>query len=266
MFHYDKRRDVQLLRIPRSCVGIVFRLTLSEVFELAAYKKVNSTGRVVLAPIFLETIAAVFYGSVLCSASGFWAMRSGALGNADAVHLSALLVAISPFLVAVHGLRKSYRQKRQLFLAFGSFDLDSVQCFSDDDRDFIHSTIVELYGSKEAFTQYVRGVLCQELLGPITRSPGLAKYGLLIVSPGLALTGEVTLAYWKAGAPTDVLLLFIISHVVVGQLLFLRSALSLLELLCDHFAETVLSKSLFMDSRPQKGILLILELRNACRH
>ena len=72
----------------------------------------------------------------------------------------------------------------------------------------------DYYGSKETFTDYVRGPLCDELLGPITRSPGLERYSLLIISPALALAGEVTLAYWKAGAPTEVLLLYVVSHVV----------------------------------------------------
>ena len=196
--------------------GIPSHHSFSEVFELATYKKINPNGRVVLAPVFCETIAAIFYCSVLFSSAAFWAIRSGGLGSGtgDAVTLFGLLATLLPFLVAVHCLRKSYRQKRQLFLAFRSFDLDSVQCFSDQDRDFIHLTITELYGSKEAFTHYVRGPLCDELLGPIIRSPGLERYSLLIICPGLALAGEVTLAYWKAGAPTDVLLLYVVSHVV----------------------------------------------------
>ena len=153
---------------------------------------------------------------MLFSSAAFWAIRSGGLGSGtvDAVTLFGLLATLLPFLVTVHCLRKSYRQKRQLFLAFRNFDLDSVQCFSDQDRDFIRLTITELYGSKEAFTDYVRGPLCDELLGPIIRRPGLERYSLLIISPALALAGEVTLAYWKAGAPTEVLLLYVVSHVV----------------------------------------------------
>ena len=124
---------------------------------------------------------------------------------------------------------------------------------------------MELYGSKEAFTDYVRGLLCDELLGPVIRSPGLEGYSLLIICPGLALAGEVTLAYWKAGAPTEVLLLYVVSHVVGASFIFLKSALSLLELLCDRFAETVLPNSTFFDPRRQKGIPLILGPRNTSR-
>ena len=241
----------------------------SKVFELPTYKKINPTGKVVLAPVFCETIAAIVYSSIAATAAAFWTIRSGGLGSGavDAVTLLGLLATILPFLITVHCLRKSYREKRQLFSAFRSFDLDSVQCFSDEDRDFIHSTITELYGSKEAFTHYVRGPLCDELLGPIIGSPGIEQYRLLSLCPGLALAGDVALAYWKAGAPTEVLLNYVISHLFVGQLIFLPSALSLLELLCDQFPGSAHSNPhfKFLESRLQKCFLLILELRNTAR-
>ena len=93
----------------------------------------------------------------------------------------------------------------------------------------------------------------------------LLPVSLLIICPGLALVGEVALAYWKAGAPTEVLLLYVVSHVVGVTLIFLKSALSLLELLCDWFAETVLPNSTFFDPRLQKRLPLILGPRNASR-
>ena len=180
MRHFAKPGNAFSFGQLQRAVSRGFRLTarsFTEVFELATYKKINPNGRVVLAPVFLETIAAIFYGSVLCMSFAFWTFRSGALGSGtgDAVTLFGVLATMMPFLVAVHSLRKNYRQKRQLFAAFRSFDLDNVQCFSDADRDFIHLTITELYGSKEAFTHYVRGPLCDELWGPIIRSPGLEK-------------------------------------------------------------------------------------------
>ena len=110
----------------------------------------------------------------------------------------------------------------------------------------------------------MRGPLCDELLGPIIRRPGLEGYSLLIICPGLALVGEFALAYWKAGAPKEVLLLYVVSHVVGVMLIFLKSALSLLELLCDRFAETVLN-STFFDPRRQKRLPFVLGPRNTCR-
>ena len=46
----------------------------------------------------------------------------------------------------------------------------------------------------------------------------LLPVSLLIICPGLALVGEVALAYWKAGAPTEVLLLYVVPHVVGAML------------------------------------------------
>ena len=40
-----------------------------------------------------------------------------------------------------------------------------ADCRTDFDREFIHRAITEWYGSKEKFTQYVRGPLRDELLG-----------------------------------------------------------------------------------------------------
>ena len=40
-----------------------------------------------------------------------------------------------------------------------------ADCRTDFDREFIHRAITEWYGSKEKFTQYVRGPLRGELLG-----------------------------------------------------------------------------------------------------
>lgn len=221
----------------------------SEVFELATYKKINPTGRVVLAPIFLETMVVILYGSIFCSSAAYFFVLAVPVGSAT--RALASIAGNFPFFITVHGLREKFRQKHQLFLAFENFDLDSVQCFSDADRDFIHSAIAELYGSNEAFTRYVRGPLRQELLDPITRSPGLRKYGLLIISPGLALCGDAVVALWKGGAPLDVLLLYAVAPMIVGQLFVMPSALSLLELLCDKLAEPVLPRLPFIASRPQ---------------
>eukprot|EP00439_Symbiodinium_sp_Y106_P039782 s2894_g4.t2 len=49
------------------------------------------------------------------------------------------------------------------------FDLDHVSCMHEFDRQFIHSAISEWYGSKEAFTKFVREDLRQDL------EPCLAK-------------------------------------------------------------------------------------------
>ena len=51
--------------------GIPSHHSFSEVFELAVFKKINPSGRVVLAPVCCETIAAIFYCSVLFSSAVF---------------------------------------------------------------------------------------------------------------------------------------------------------------------------------------------------
>ena len=212
-----------------------------QVFEVATYKKLNPDGTVVLAPIFLETVVALFYCSNFLAAITYYTLRGG--GSGSSIAIPALLLCCSPYLIMIHRLRKNYVQKHRLFSQFENFDFDKVECSNESDRNFVYAAIGELYGSNEAFTNYVKGPLRDELLVPIAHSVGPQKYALLIVSPVLSMLADLTVALWKGGAPVDVILMFAVSIVVLGTLLFSRSCVDLVVLLSDFLAEPLFLSS-----------------------
>jgi len=127
--------------------------------------------------------------------------------------------------------------KHQLFSQFENFDLDAAECSNESDREFVYAAITHLYGSKEAFTQYVRGPLQRELLEPICQNVLPRTYTELLTTPFLSLFAEFTLAVWKQGAPVDLLLIYIASLFGLSACLHIRAVLTMVILLSDRFAE-----------------------------
>ena len=101
--------------------------------------------------------------------------------------------------------------KHQLFSQFQNFDLDAAECSCESDREFVYAAISHLYGSKEAFTQYVRGPLQRELLEPICQNVLPRCYTELLTTPFLSLFLDFTLALWKQGAPVEDLVIYAVA-------------------------------------------------------
>ena len=68
-----------------------------------------------------------------------------------------VIPAIAPFVVMVHILRRNLLAKQELFASLDNFDVDKAQCAKEFDREFVLQAIENWYGSREAFTDYVRG-------------------------------------------------------------------------------------------------------------
>eukprot|EP00439_Symbiodinium_sp_Y106_P010250 s4694_g1.t1 len=116
-------------------------------------------------------------------------------------------------IIAVAFLRSNYREKHKLRQDLRQFDLDKVSCREEFDRKFIHAAISKWYGTKEAFTEFVRQDLRKDL------EPRLAarfpiRYHLLICAAILCASLEFFLALWKAGAPTESILCFAMAIVL----------------------------------------------------
>ena len=214
---------------------------------MATFKKTNPDGKVVIAPIFLETIVMLFYCAQLFTAMLVYLFLRGR-GSENYIVYTALLLSCLPYLITIHTLRKNYVQKHLLFSQFENFDLDSVECSSKSDRKFILAAIAELYGSHEAFTNYVRGSLREELLGPMTSGALPAKYAFLILSAGISGSVDTVYAVWNVGAPPHVVLFFVVTLLVVGPFLVSLTSINLLILLCDRFAEPAVAHSAFIAS------------------
>ncbi|CAE7236237.1 unnamed protein product [Symbiodinium necroappetens] len=131
------------------------------VFEVAAFRTANPTGRLAFRPLFVEV------GSFMCVAGAYFScflyMFSIPLGSVVAP-LASYAIALAPVYVLMHQLRQNSAVKYQLLHDLKRFDLAAVQSHSDFDRQFVFTAIKAWYGSTEAFTQFVQGPLREELL------------------------------------------------------------------------------------------------------
>ena len=159
-----------------------------------------------------------------------------------ALKLQALVAAlsicsrISPSIVVVHFMRLHVRTKHRLVSELDCFDLDQAQCSSDFDRQFIVSGILHWYGSKEAFTAYVRGPLRSELL----KSAGMPNmplpYLLLIILGAMSSSLTTLSALWAGGAPVDVVVKQLVGGTVGLEFFWFLPCVKLTLYLCDRFS------------------------------
>eukprot|EP00438_Fugacium_kawagutii_P028415 Skav216772 [mRNA] locus=scaffold3378:52640:56882:- [translate_table: standard] len=203
------------------------------VFELAAYRKANPSGLITVRPLFIEQ---QFFGFILAAAFataivfGIFASRAG-LGSS----ISLTLLAFSPMFFIVHSNRKLMTEKHLTISALKTFNLVNLQCRLDKDRVFILTAISDWYGSEEAFTDYVRGPLYEEVVAAATnRLP--FHYALMTVLIPYSLSLDVLTAQLRAGAPLEVLLSEAIGSGFGWVLLWQLVALKLLWVLCDRLA------------------------------
>lgn len=203
------------------------------VFELATYKKMNISGRISLAPLFVEKAVMMGYFGILCLAAALFILR---VNRSRTIFSGLPFLGTAPFSVTVHMLRRNYESKHQLESQFADFDLDFVQCSNESDRHFVHAAIVELYGSKEAFAEFVRGPLRQELLEPLNENTMPAYYTLLLVIPMVSLVLDTLIGVWMCGPPTELFWLYLVSRAILCILHFPACA-DLTIWLCDRYAK-----------------------------
>ena len=178
-------------------------------FELVGFRKANPEGKLVLAPLFIERSAAICVLIMWCTAFAAnlvlayteftWRQRN--------ILLVYVLVYILPIVFVVHTLRHNYREKARLIFDLKNFDVDKLTCTSDFDRAFILSAIDAWYGSREAFMDFVRSDLREELLGLLPSSPHLpSAYAAMILSSIFARIVDISISLYKAGADSGYLL------------------------------------------------------------
>ncbi|CAE7614654.1 unnamed protein product, partial [Symbiodinium sp. CCMP2456] len=167
------------------------------VFELAAFRMANPSGRIRFAPLFVESaVASVWVGATL--ALLIYVLVIATLGLQSLV---TLLVALIPFFLVFHSLRKNLSQKRQVFYDLATFELSAAGCRKASDQEFIYAAIEKWYGSLDAFTAHVRGPLRDELLAKHLGTGLPWHYALLIATPLITLGMDAWAAQVRAGAP-----------------------------------------------------------------
>ncbi|CAE7172090.1 hypothetical protein AK812_SmicGene34695 [Symbiodinium microadriaticum] len=205
------------------------------IFELAAYRKANPSGRITLAPIFIEhsvhLVAVSLWGCVIC----YWGALALDLTEDYGYFIGLVLplgIALLPVACIVHGLRYFFCAKHRLFQDLRRFKLESAECSEEFDAVFVHTAIQSWYGSTAAFEHFVQETLVQEI-PEVTISPG---YCLLLATIPVTMALEECMAVARGGAPTDVVLSSLIGHVYGLTLCWVMVCLQLLYRLCDRFA------------------------------
>ncbi|CAE7248452.1 unnamed protein product [Symbiodinium sp. CCMP2456] len=168
------------------------------VFELAAFRKANPAGRIVLKPLFVETglliIIVGIYGLIIVDEWRF--------GDAG---VSAVLVVLTmfPSYIWFHILRRLLNDQHHLVNELRTFDIETVHCRSAEDTEYIYAAIHSWYGSSKAFTDHVRGPLADELTNCLSRTDLPGAYWLMIATP--FVTFNVARSWLYAEAPTSTL-------------------------------------------------------------
>ncbi|CAJ1407518.1 unnamed protein product [Effrenium voratum] len=203
------------------------------VFELAAYRTANPNGKLTLNPLFVESVCATM---ALGNVMGAIVFQVTALNKMDQMFVvSAYSLGMLPMLVAVHVMRGELRLRQQLIKGLAEFDLSNAECRNDFDREFIHAGIVQWYGSKEAFTQYVRGPLRMELLGCEWHLQVPYSYLLLISLGSISSSMEQFMSMWMGNAPAGLLWSYLLAKTLATDVIWQLISLKLAITLCDRW-------------------------------
>jgi len=203
------------------------------VFELAAFRTANPSGKITLSPLFVELIVVLILLMQYSHSIFMWAHWAWR-GDDEYRHLSHM-IGVLPCFFMMHLLRKAHLLKHELFSKLENFDISEAECSSDFDKSFIRAAIVRWYGSEEAFTEFVRGPLRKDLLNK-TQSCTFLDYELLLLTPAAAsgLTGLCAVAW--AGPPVQTLAALAIGSTLGLSIVWVRFCLQLGLFLCDRFA------------------------------
>lgn len=235
------------------------------VFELAAYRTANPTGKIVLNPLFIESVCTImFLGSLL----GSFLFQYTMLRKMSMTMMnSAYVFGPLPLLVAIHVLRREVKLRHLLAKGLREFDLRNADCRNDFDREFIYAGIIQWYGSKEAFTRYVRGSLRRELIGCTYMQLKMPPaYLVLICLAPISNSLESLLALLMGECPAEIVLRFVVGQIlatdICWQLLCLKLALNLCDTLgafvwpgCLNFVNSLIIHMIYCVCRVAGGTI-----------
>jgi len=207
------------------------------VFELAAYQKVNPEGKLTFKPLFLEKAV----GWLLLSLHVFGWLAAYAQdayfheGGNGVVPLVSISLPI-PYIITSFLLRTNFRDKHVLFAQLDTFNLNDLKCAKQFDQDFILAAIENWYGSRSAFTEFLKGDVKLKVVKAMSETKLPKEYLLLLLTPILSLSMEFFLAQWKGGAPAGVLLSYVVGILIGLDVFWIGGCLLLMVYLCDRFA------------------------------
>ncbi|CAJ1403094.1 unnamed protein product [Effrenium voratum] len=208
------------------------------IFELAAYRKANPSGQIVMHPLFTAIVTASWMMGAAVAAGIYSCLLPFSEG---ALTFVVGLAALGVF-PSVHATRKHMREKHALISQLKNFDVHSTDCRLEKDREFIFSAIQSWYGSLDAFNEHVRGPLREELLKDSKTELPLS-YAFLICSVPSGISLDLALSLLSAGAPAQVILCQLCVSITM-HVFGTAFALNIIWRLCARFAAARSSKGL----------------------
>mmetsp|Transcript_32313 Transcript_32313/g.69852 ORF Transcript_32313/g.69852 Transcript_32313/m.69852 type:complete len:565 (-) Transcript_32313:225-1919(-) len=222
------------------------------IFELAAFRKINPSGGIVIAPVSIEAFVAMLMPAATASSILYMFM----LAARQTVLVGALVssVAVFPCGYGVHLLRRDMQCKKDMLKVLENFDLDAADCTFPEDREFILRTVTEWYGSSGSFITFVQTTLREELAQQLESSQVSAFYYFFPCIPMISVALDFLIGFIKAGIPAPWEVSFVIS-VVVGFGLWVSMATALLLNACHVFSAP--GSSWILDVAKTSSILLV---------
>ena len=155
--------------------------------------------------------------------------------EANGSFFAFMTFAMLPFSMGIHMLRGTLYGKHLLLQGLSMFDVQHAQSRLESDRQFVHKAIHEWYGSTEAFTQYVRGPLRQELLESSSHYAIPLQFYPVIMLAFVSESLDEMLALYVAGAPWQNVLGHVLAH-TVGMTSWIVGVLEQTGYLCYRWA------------------------------
>ena len=172
-------------------------------FELAAFHKLNPSGRITIAPVFVEAIVCLLFVYLQIASWFFMALRTSAIGRTLWIY-TVLACFAGSFFPLVHALRHICVYKKVLLSNLGNFSFETVACADESDRVIIREAVVRWYGSVEAFSEFVRGPF-RKVVHDSVKTPGGMPFGyvLVLATPILNTALDTWLALLLAEPPAE---------------------------------------------------------------
>ncbi|CAE7333058.1 HERC1 [Symbiodinium sp. CCMP2592] len=206
------------------------------VFELAAYQKLNPSGKVTIAPVFVEVIVCLLFVYLHIASWFFVAIRTSALGRTIWIWIALACFGGSLFPL-VHALRHICTYKQVLLTNVGNFQFETLACANESDRDTIREAIVRWYGSEEAFSEFVRSSF-RKVVHDSVKTPGGMPFGYvcLLATPMLNAHLDRWISLLRAGSPVEAVWAYFSSALLAVSLAFYPAVIGVGLYACDRWA------------------------------
>lgn len=202
------------------------------VFELAAFRTCNPSGKITFTPLFIELSVfwMVFAGYI--ASSVYWVTI---ITPSTIMTLVGYMCGLAPCTAAIHQLRLSKRMQLEMFHELATFDLTKAECRKASDRVLVHLVIARWYGSADAFVNFVRGPLYQEMMASPASTSGFTKCYTPLFLTGFVSVGLDTLLLLRAAQASPLeITCYVFGPLITFHVVWILATLKLALFLCER--------------------------------